>query len=129
MKTLLMTTQRMELASTRRSELPSEMAVALGRVAEAAARFAANEARVCVRTVLVALDVGAFDHAGRCLEAYVQRVKFVGEPAADVQKALRVDIALAYGRMPPEAQCRLDDLLSNVRRSHPKAWISHPVAR
>jgi hypothetical protein len=119
----------MDLESTRASELPAEMAATLGRIAEAAERFAANEARVCVRTLLVTLNVGAFEHARRCLDGYAQRVGFIGEPTADLQKTLRVDIALAYARMSPETQRRFDDLLSDVRRNHPKAWIGHPVAR
>ena len=107
----------------RRPVLPMETAAALAKVAEAASRFAANEARVCVRMLLLALDVGALESAKRYVEAYVQRIRFIGEPAADVQKALRADITVAYVRMPPERRRQFDELVSDVRRRHPKAWI------
>jgi hypothetical protein len=129
MRTQLMATQRMELMTTRASELPGQMAAALARVAEAAARFATNEARACVRTLLVALDVGALEQAKRYVEGYVERVGFIGEPTADVQAALRGELAVAYRRMPPDQRRHFDVLFAELHRSHPKAWITQPFAR
>jgi hypothetical protein len=129
MRTQLMATQRMDLKDTRPSEVPVEMAAALGRVAEAAARFATNEARACVRMLLVAIDVGAFDSARRYLEGYLQRVGFIGPPSSDVQETLRAEMAFAYRCMPPDQRRQLDDLLESARRSHPKAWIAERFTR
>lgn len=129
MRTQLMATRRMDLTETRSSEIPLEMAAALARVAEAAARFATNEARACVRMLLLALDVGAFDSAKRYLDGYLARVGFIGPPPADVQETLRNDMAFAYRGMPPEQRQKLDQLLGEALRTHPKAWIGQPFRR
>jgi hypothetical protein len=126
MRTQLMATQRMELAATRVSELPAEMAAALAKIADAAARFAANEARACVYRFVVALNAGALEPAKRSLEGYVSRVGFIGAPSADVQATLRADLALTYSRMSPERKRQLDELFADVRRRYPKAWITQP---
>jgi hypothetical protein len=129
MRTQLMATQRMELTATRASELPMQMAAALARVAEAAERFATNEARACVRTLIVALNVGALEQGKRYVEGYLQRVGFIGEPTAEVQAALRADLALVYRRMSLAQRRQFDALFAELRRSHPKAWLSQPFAR
>jgi len=124
MRTVLMATRPLELASTRASEEPAQMAAALAKIAEVAAKYAENEARFFVRMVLASLNAGAFDMAKRHADTYARRIAFVGAPSADVQQLLRGDIALIRRHMPAERRLLLDALFEDLHRRHPKIWIA-----